>query len=275
MVANVERARRELRLPCRILMDIAEPKLRTGAVEPGPQVIVWHPKRDSLGRVVAPARIWLAPAGTRPEVPDGADALLPVAAGWLEALKPGERIHFKDARGKRRILEVLGAARNGRTAQSDQTAYVTPDTVLSRVDIADSGKRETKVGPLPPLRQGIMLKKGDKLLLTREPLLGRRAQLDAAGRSVGPAIISCTLPEVFSQVRAGERVWFDDGKIGGVIREIQPEGLCVEIIHAKPNGDRLGADKGINLPDTAIKLPAITPNDMEDLPFIVTHAGPG
>jgi pyruvate kinase len=69
MVANVERARRELALPCRILMDIAGPKLRTGVLEPGPQVVVWHPKRDSLGRVVVPARILLAPEGTGSDVP--------------------------------------------------------------------------------------------------------------------------------------------------------------------------------------------------------------
>ena len=272
MVANLERARCELGLPCRILMDIAGPKLRTGPVKPGPQVIVWHPKRDSLGRVVAPARVWLVPAETSAEVLDAAQALLPVPADWLEAIRPGERIRFKDARGKRRVLKVLERAGNGLWAQSDQTAYVTPDTVLSRVDCPDSAKREAKVAALPPLQQGIMLKKGEELLLAREPLPGRPAQLDAAGRRVGPAVISCTLPEVFAQVRAGEQVWFDDGKIGGLIREVQPEGLLVEITHARPNGDRLGADKGINLPDTAIKLPAITPKDMEDLQFIVTHA---
>jgi pyruvate kinase len=69
MIANLERARRELALPCRILMDIAGPKLRTGAVEPGPEVVVWRPKRDSLGRVVVPARIWLVLAGAGLEVP--------------------------------------------------------------------------------------------------------------------------------------------------------------------------------------------------------------
>ena len=272
MIANLERARRELGLPCRILMDIAGPKLRTGAIEPGPQVVVWRPKRDSLGRVVVPARIWLVPAGAGLEVPDGADAVLPVPADWLETVKPGERIQFKDARGRRRVLEVLACDGNARSAQSGRTAYVTPDSVLSRVDVSHSGKREAKVAPLPPLQQGILLKKGDELLLAREPVLGRPAQFDATGRRVSPAIISCTLPEVFSQVRPGEQVWFDDGKIGGIIREVQSEGLLIEITHTKPNGDRLGADKGINLPDTAIKLPAITPKDLEDLQFIVAHA---
>jgi pyruvate kinase len=272
MIVNLERARRELGLPCRIVMDIAGPKLRTGTIEPGPQVVVWRPKRDSLGRVVVPARIWLVPAGTRPEVPDGTDAVLPVPADWLETVKSGERIQFKDARGRRRILEVLACDGNVRSAQSGRTAYVTPNTVLSRVDVPHFGKRDSIVAPLPPLQQGILLKKGDELLLAREPVLGRPAQFDATGRRVSPAIISCTLPEVFSQVRPGEQVWFDDGKIGGIICEVQSEGLLVEITHTKPNGDRLGADKGINLPDTAIKLPAITPKDLEDLQFIVAHA---
>ena len=39
------------------------------------------------------------------------------------------------------------------------------------------------------------------------------------GRLLRVASISCTLPEVFSQVRKGERIWFDDGKIGGIVRE--------------------------------------------------------
>jgi pyruvate kinase len=272
MVKHLERARRELGLPCRILMDIAGPKLRTGAIEPGPQVIVWHPRRDSLGRVVDPARIWLAPEGTPRAVPTGADAWLPVSAEWLATVQPGERIHFKDARHRRRVLEVTGSTGVGRWANCEQTAYVTPETVLSRVDTLEPAKRETKVGSLPPLQQGIVLKRGDRLLLTREPLAGRPAQVDGAGRTLSPAVVSCTLPQIFPQVCVGENVWFDDGKIGGIIRDVQADALQVEITHARPKGDRLGADKGINLPDTKIKLPAITPKDLEDLRFIVAHA---
>jgi pyruvate kinase len=266
MVENVERARREVGLPCRISMDIAGPKLRTGPVEPGPEVIVWHPRRDDLGRVAVPARILLVPAGTRPDVSTDSGAILPVPSDWLATIKPGDRIQFRDARGKRRKLEVLGDAPNGRWAQSEQTAYVTADTVLA------FGKRETKVGSLPPLQQGILLKRGDGLKLTAQHLLGRSAQTDAAGHLVTSAIISCTLPEVFSQVHEGERVWFDDGKIGGIIRQVKLEEISVEITHARPNGTRLGADKGINLPDTAITLPAITPKDLEDLRFIAAKA---
>ena len=272
MVDHLERARRELALPCCILMDLAGPKLRTGPVEPGPQVVVWHPRRDSLGRVMHPAQIWFAPEGTPTAAPAGADACLPVPAAWLAQVRAGERVHFKDARDKRRILEFVGSDESGRWAQCSQTAYVTPGTVLSRIDTDEHAGRETKVGALPAVEQGIVLKKGDELVLTREALLGRPARIDAVGRTVNPALISCTLPEIFSQVHLGERVWLDDGKIGGTIRKVQSDQIHVEITHAKTRGDRLGADKGINLPDTQIKLPAITPKDLEDLRFIVAHA---
>ena len=272
MVEHLERARNELGLPCRVLIDIAGPKLRTGPVEPGPQVTAWHPKRDGFGRVVDPARIWLMPEGTARVMPAGAGTCLPVPAEWLATIQSGERIHFKDARDKRRVLEVVGSSGGGRWAQCYQTAYVTPNTVLSRVDLGGAAGREAKVGALPHLQQGIVLRTGDRLTLTREQLPGKNARIDAAGRTLTPAVISCTLSEVFAQVHAGEKIWFDDGKIGGIIREVEPDALHVEITHAKAKGDRLGADKGINLPDTNVKLPAITPKDLEDLRFIVEHA---
>ncbi len=272
MVAHLERARRELGLPCRILMDLSGPKLRTGTIEPGPPVVVWHPRRDALGQVTEPARIWLTPADALAMTPASADAVLPVGADWLGQVQPGERIHFKDARGKRRVLEVIGSAGPARWARCDQTAYVTPETSLLRVDVGGDANREDRVGALPAREEGILLHKGDFLVLTREPIQGMRAQLDSNGRVLNPAVISCTLPEVFPQIRTGERIWFDDGKIGGIIKEVEPGAIRIEITQAKAKGDRLLADKGINLPDTRIKLPAMTAKDIEDLKFIVRHA---
>ena len=272
MANHLERARKELGLPCRLLMDIAGPKLRTGPIEPGPRVVVWHPKRDSFGRVKEPARIWLEPAvGSHPPPPD-ADAALPVSAEWLAAVRSGERVHFKDARGKRRVLEVVGGSDKGRWARCSQTAYVTPGTVLLRDDAGSDATREAQVGDLPPREQGILLKKGDILLLTRESIVGKSASIDSDGSTSLPAMISCTLPEIFPAVRADEKIWFDDGKIGGVVREVHSDTLSIEITQAKSGGDRLGADKGINLPDTRINLPALTAKDLEDLEFIVQHA---
>ena len=41
--------------------------------------------------------------------------------------------------------------------------------------------------------------------------------------------------------------------------------------HAR-EGETLGAEKGINLPETRIDIPALTSDDLEALKFIVQHA---
>jgi hypothetical protein len=52
---------------------------------------------------------------------------------------------------------------------------------------------------------------------------GRPATYDAAGQSLTPATIGCTIPEVFDDVLAGEPIWFDDGTIGGTIEKSRTE----------------------------------------------------
>jgi pyruvate kinase len=101
---------------------------------------------------------------------------------------------------------------------------------------------------------------------------GRPAIHDARGRSLTPAIIGCTLPEVFEEVRSGEAIWFDDGKIGGVVENIEPERVTVKITRARAGGEKLRGDKGINLPDSNLRLSSLTASDIENLKFVVRHA---
>ena len=84
--------------------------------------------------------------------------------------------------------------------------------------------------------------------------------------------VACTLPEVFAQVCVGERIWFDDGRIGGVIKRVEPTWLEVQITHARDSGEKLAGDKGINLPDSQLRLPALTEKDIEDLAVVAQLA---
>jgi pyruvate kinase len=59
MIEHLRRAEQSLGRSCRIVMDLAGPKLRTGPLEPSPGVIRIRPRRDVYGRVTAPARVWL------------------------------------------------------------------------------------------------------------------------------------------------------------------------------------------------------------------------
>jgi len=141
----------------------------------------------------------------------------------------------------------------------------------TRIRNARTGQ-EASVGALPPKEQVIVLRRGDLLVLTRESVPGRAARHDTAGRAITPASIPCTLPEAFLVVQPGERIWFDDGKIGGVIRKVGADQVHVEITQARPKGGNLRSDKGINLPDSALALPALTQKDLADLPFVAKYA---
>jgi len=48
--------------------------------------------------------------------------------------------------------------------------------------------------------------------------------------------------------------------------------VLLRITHARPQGVRLGADKGLNFPDTSLPIPPLTPKDLDDLDFVVAHA---
>jgi pyruvate kinase len=113
------------------------------------------------------------------------------------------------------------------------------------------------------------------LLLEHQRCLGRLALIRGLGSGhhrVQPASVSCTLPEVLAQVKKGERIWFDDGRIGGVVRRVASRGVDVEITDIADGGASLAADKGINLPESRLELPALTPKDLADLDAAVRHA---
>ncbi|NVK48544.1 MAG: pyruvate kinase [Cyclobacteriaceae bacterium] len=86
-------------------------------------------------------------------------------------------------------------------------------------------------------------------------------------------VISPTELEVLKFLKTGERVFIDDGKIQGVIEKIIGEELVgvriLKIIKKKPN---LKPEKGINFPDSKIKINPLTEYDLKVLPFAVTHA---
>jgi pyruvate kinase len=272
MIEHLTRAKSELGRDCRVVMDLAGPKLRVGPVEPGPEVMKLRQKRDALGRVMRPARIRLVPAGLEERRPLTADvdAVLPVAEGAVGSLRAGQILTFTDARGARRKLTVSSVGGECAVVECDQSSYLTSGTELRRK--GDKGTVERfKIGVLPALRLPIILKPGDTLFLSKQPCLGRGARQNG-DQVVAEAIISCNIPEILDDVRSGERVWFDDGKIGGVIKEVSARGARIAITQAADAGSKLAENKGINLPDSNLRIPCFTAKDLEDLPFVAAHA---
>jgi len=266
MLRHLEHARASTGRPCRTVIDVAGPKLRTGPIQPASPVLRWRPSRDAYGRVTSPARVWLTPIDQPQSPAEPANAVLPVSRGWLDERSPGDVVKLFDARGSMRELSIVARAEGGVWGESQQTAYIVPGTTLHVTRGQSRGA--TDVGDLPPVPQTIRLVPSDTLILTRSLEPGTPAIRGKHGDVIEPASIGLTLPQVFDDVRPGEPIWLDDGSIAGVIRSVSPTRIEVGITRTKPGGAKLGADKGVNLPESTLRLPALTPKDREDLRFI-------
>lgn len=273
VVEGIRKAESRTGRICRILMDLAGPKLRTGEIETGPEVMKVRPVKNELGQVVEPAMVWLYPEKAEPTPPADDASSIPVNGGWIRKTLPGDVLSFKDARGSKRQLSITTVTQNGALAALGKTAYFTTGLKLRLMRNGEKikGKKEYAIGQLAPLDGFINLKAGDTILVYRTPIIGKGAHFDDNGL-IQPARVSCSLPQILDKATIGESVWFDDGKIGGSITGVEEAYISVSITHSKPQGTRLRSFKGINLPDTNIDLPALTDEDIAILPFVVEHA---
>lgn len=270
MVENLRRAEREVKRPCKVLMDLAGPKLRTGPIEAVHHLVHWKPTRDVRGLVTSPARIWLSHAGAA-SAPSGDLTVLPVQQSLVKLLRKGDTVFVKDTRGRMRTLDVVRIGKNGAEATSTRSAHVLQGALV-RLRRAGRTLIESHVAALPAVEEPLILRNGERLIVTNGDQPGVPQRRRPSGGVKNLAHISCTLPQVFADVRVGERIFFDDGKIEGVIKCASKKQLEVQITDAAHDGSKLRSDKGINLPDTKIDLPALTEKDLTDLRFVVKFA---
>ena len=271
MIANVRKAGMTQAKSCKVMMDLGGPKLRTGPIKPGPKIIHIKPEKDVTGKVTEPATIWIATPENPP--PDDSKAIhIPVNENWFQQIKRGDIIQLIDTRDKKIKITAGGRKGNGRWGYCHTSAYVSTGTSLNLIGPDGNEKQTDQVGELQPIEQYLSVKIGDHLILHKEPLVGEPCLTDETGKITSPAFISCTLPEIFEDVKEGEPIFFDDGKIEGIIERNTGEQLEVKITYAKDTGGKLKADKGINLPESDLKLSGLTAKDREDLAFVTAHA---
>ena len=268
MVDHLRKAEREVGRPCRVQCDLAGPKLRTGPIEPGPGVLHVWPLRDDAGQILAPGRVWIEDAATPSSAPG---PILPLDTALFRCLQPGDELRFSDVRGRPRALAIVRTADGRYCAEADRNVYLGSQT-QANLYRGDAFVNAGTVGEVPPISRALRLAIGDTLVLTSDAQMGQPALTNEAGVVLQPARIGCTLPEIFKGVRPKERVFFDDGKLGGIVREVSPDSLRIEITHARSGKGKLRSDRGINFPDTAMHLSALTQKDREDLDFVVAHA---
>ncbi|MFT4016303.1 MAG: pyruvate kinase [Agriterribacter sp.] len=114
----------------------------------------------------------------------------------------------------------------------------------------------------PKLRVGeieggsMPLKPGDILTFTNEKCVGTKEK------------IYVSYPDLAKDVEIGNKILIDDGKIEVKVVDVtKSNDVKVEV--TMPG--ILLPKKGVNLPDTKISLPALTPKDLADLDFMIEH----
>jgi pyruvate kinase len=201
-------------------------------------------------------------------MPSECDFEIPVDSKGLAKLRTGDVLGFTDARGRKRRIDVTDVGKAGAVGEIASTAYITTGMKLD-IRRGDKAMGKLTAGQLPEVVEPLALETGDELVLTRATEAGMAAHRNRKGEVTAPARIHCTLPEAFDQVETGEAVWFDDGKIGGRVAANNGQEIRVTITHAEPGGARLKAEKGINFPDTDLKIDALTDKDLKDLEDVV------
>ncbi|HWS02319.1 MAG TPA: pyruvate kinase [Gammaproteobacteria bacterium] len=277
MITHIRAAEKKSGTRIKIFMDLGGHKIRTGPVQSGTAVLHLKVRHDSFGQVIAPAQVVLCRDQSCLASHSDTASLprLPVSAELLECLQPGDRLMFIDTRKKQRRLQVLMALADGEwLAKTSRSAYIVPGTTLHLEGVdsrAAAGlDADYRVGEFAGKPADVRLFRGDQLLLRRGLQPGRPAVTTKA--SSHPAEISCSHPEIIDELQPGHTLWIDDGKLGCVVEQITEQGALLHVTHAGPKGMRIQADKGLNLPETVLPLPALTTKDLQDLDFICAHA---
>jgi pyruvate kinase len=101
------------------------------------------------------------------------------------------------------------------------------------------------------MEPGIIIEGGQTLIITTRELLGNRE------------IVSTSYKTLNKDVKIGDMILIDDGKIELKVKEVRGEDVVTEVVYGGP----LKSRKGINLPFTKVSAPSLTEKDMKDLMF--------
>jgi pyruvate kinase len=276
MIANIRRAETETGRSCRLLMDLAGHKIRTGPLALEAAIHHIKVKKDRAGNVVANGYLVLT-AETGQSATNGNFFKVPIGLDLHKKLAPGMMLEFHDNQDKQRFLKIEKALSSFEWLVScEKDAYLVSGcpVKLHKPDQNTHNKRlETfALGQFAGEPVKIRVEKGEALFLSDEKIPGKPAQYSSSGVLVHPAHIGCTLASALTQLETGQPVWLDDGKIGAVVEQVSDQGALLRITVAKPGGVSIKSDRGINFPETDLKLPPLSEKDLADLDFVCAHA---
>ena len=118
--------------------------------------------------------------------------------------------------------------------------------------LADLQGPKLRVGKM---KDGVVVEKGDRIVFTTEKIEEGTADHVYMNYQSFP-----------KDVKAGERILLDDGKL---IFEVESTDGQSEVVASVVQGGPLKSNKGVNLPNTEVSLPALTEKDVKDAVFAI------
>jgi pyruvate kinase len=95
---------------------------------------------------------------------------------------------------------------------------------------------------------------GDTVVITNEDVVGTASR------------VSCTYRRLPAEVRAGDRLLIDDGKVAVEVKSSDGTDIQCLVLEGGP----VSNNKGVSLPNVAVSVPALSEKDIEDLRFALT-----
>ncbi|CAG0903907.1 unnamed protein product, partial [Darwinula stevensoni] len=136
----------------------------------------------------------------------------------------------------------------------DHISYINEKYHLYLSILADLQGPKLRVGKIE--NNEMPLAQGDILTFVNEKCIGNKER------------IYMSYNQFSTDVKPGEKVLVDDGKVVlEVVETNKKDTVKLKVLH----GSVLSSNKGVNLPDTNVSLPALTEKDLEDLDFILTQ----
>jgi pyruvate kinase len=94
---------------------------------------------------------------------------------------------------------------------------------------------------------------------------GQPFRLDLAPQPGDVRRVSLPHPEIIKAAQIGTSLLLDDGKLRLRVTHVRPDHLETEVLV----GGQLSDRKGVNVPDVALPIPALTAQDRDDLAFVL------
>ncbi|WP_091557613.1 pyruvate kinase [Micromonospora pattaloongensis] len=92
---------------------------------------------------------------------------------------------------------------------------------------------------------------GDSVVITSDDIVGTRER------------VSCTYKKLPQEVKAGDRLLIDDGKVAVEVSDVAGNDIRCLVVEGGP----VSNNKGVSLPNVAVSVPALSDKDAADLRF--------